>query len=215
MRTTERLAPSEAVTDNEYVTAPKTKQPWPRRVLSLLGWGFFVAFVIAVWPVALGGPTSFVVVTGHSMEPTLHAGDFVVLRKGDYQVGDVVSYEPFADMSAQVIHRILEFQDDGTMILQGDNNGFKDPFFPTVDDVTGKMLFSIPKIGSLGWFLGQPLVWGSMLLLAGALLLYKSPSQKAPATAEEIGREIDEDDGSAASGTQEEDLGGGEDEEAE
>lgn len=155
----------------------RNKRPQLRRILSVIGWGLFVAAVVAIWPTSLGGSTSYVVVTGHSMEPTLSPGDFVVLRTGDYQVGDVVSYMPFDDVPAQVIHRILEFNDDGTLTLQGDNNNFIDPFSPTVDDITGKMVFSIPNIGSVTWFLGQPLVWGSLLLIAAALMLYQRPAR--------------------------------------
>lgn len=124
------------------------------------------------------------------MEETLFPGDFVVLRTGDYQVGDVVSYKPFDDVPAQVIHRILEFKEDGTIVLQGDNNNFIDPFFPTEKEITGKMLFHIPKIGSVAWFLGQPLVWGSLMLIAGAIYLYqpsRSKNVKRRQTAEPLG----------------------------
>ena len=129
------------------------------------------------------------------MEETLFPGDFVVLRTGEYQIGDVVSYTPVDDIPAQVIHRILEFKDDGTIILQGDNNNFIDPFFPTREEITGKMLFHIPKIGSVAWFLGQPLVWGSLMLLAGAIYLYQpSRSKKAKRPAKTGGAEQTEDE---------------------
>lgn len=153
------------------------KKPWLRRTLSFLGWGLFVALVIALWPTALGGPTSFVIVTGKSTEPTLYQGDLVMLRTETYEVGDVVSYQPFQGDSAQVTHRIIEIEDDGTLVLQGDNNGFIDPFAPTKEDVTGKMVLSIPKVGKAAGALGQPLVWGSLLVIAAALLLYKKPER--------------------------------------
>lgn len=129
------------------------------------------------------------------MEETLYPGDFVVLRTGEYNVGDVVSYTPFDDVPAQVIHRILEFKDDGTVVLQGDNNNFIDPFFPTTEEIKGKMLFHIPKIGSVAWFLGQPLVWGSLMLLAGAIYLYQpSRSKKAKRLRKtEAGEEVSEE----------------------
>lgn len=129
------------------------------------------------------------------MEETLYPGDFVVLRTGEYHVGDVVSYTPFDDVPAQVIHRILEFKDDGTVVLQGDNNNFIDPFFPTTEEIKGKMLFHIPKIGSVAWFLGQPLVWGSLMLLAGAIYLYQpSRSKKAKRLRKtEAGEEVSEE----------------------
>lgn len=173
------------------------KRPRLKQIISVLGWGLFIALVIAIWPTTLGGATSYVIVKGHSMEDTLFPGDFVVLRKGEYQVGDVVSYQPFEDVRAQVIHRILEFKDDGTIVLQGDNNGFIDPFFPTVEDVTGKMLFHIPKIGSVAWFLGQPLVWGSLLVIAGAIYLYPRGKRKKKHTDAEIPGDVESGEGSS------------------
>lgn len=154
---------------------------WPRlkRILSVLGWGLFVAVAVMIWPASLGGSTSYVIVTGHSMEPTLYPGDLAVLRKGSPQVGDVVSYRPFEDVQAQVIHRVLELKDDGTLVLQGDNNDFIDPFFPTVADVSGRMVFAVSHVGSVAWLLGRPLVWGSLLLIALALFLYGRPAQGA------------------------------------
>ena len=156
----------------------KRKRPWPKRVTAALGWGLFALLAVLMWPVALGGATSYVIVTGHSMEPTLHPGDVAVLRTGDYEVGDVVSYRPFPDVSAQVIHRIIGFRDDGTVILQGDNNEFVDPYSPEPADVAGKMVFSVPAIGKLVWVLGTPLVWMSLGLLALALLLYPAAKKK-------------------------------------
>lgn len=156
------------------------KRPLSKRITSAIGWGLFVVAMVLMWPVALGGSTSYVVVTGKSMEPTLHAGDFVVLRTGEYQVGDVVSYEPFDDVPAQVIHRIIDMEEDGTYILQGDNNSFVDPYFPTADEVNGKFVFSIPKIGEVTWFLAKPLVWGSLLLIAGGLYLYGGKPKTDP-----------------------------------
>ncbi len=177
---------SSPLTEVEATQPHNRKRPLLKRILSVLGWGLFVVALVAIWPTALGGKTSYIVVSGHSMEPTLQPGDFVVLRSGEYEVGDVVSYLPFDDIPAQVIHRIIDTNEDGTLVLQGDNNNFIDPYSPAVEDVVGEMLFSVPKIGKVGWFIGHPLVWGSMLLIAAALLIYEqSPPKEAPATRSE------------------------------
>ncbi len=157
------------------------KRPLLKRTASVLGWGLFAVLMIAIWPAKLGGAMSYVIVKGHSMEPTLEPGDFAVMRTGSYDVGDVVSYHPFDDVPAQVIHRIIGFNEDGTVILQGDNNGFIDPFYPELTDVTGKMIFSVPNLGSFAWVLTSPLVWGSLILMAVALYLW--PGRKKPKSA--------------------------------
>lgn len=47
-------------------------------------------------PPLLGGATSYVIVTGRSMQPTLRTGDLVLARSraSGYTVGDVVAYHP-------------------------------------------------------------------------------------------------------------------------
>ena len=57
-----------------------------------------VAFLAVGWwllgPSQLGGPTSYAVLSGNSMEPHLERGDLVLTRtKPSYSVGEVVLYE--------------------------------------------------------------------------------------------------------------------------
>jgi signal peptidase len=106
------------------------------------------------------------------MEPTLQPGDLAIARCGAPQVGDVVAYRPFPDKAAVVIHRIVGGDAATGWLLQGDNNNFVDPFRPVAAQVKGTMVMSVPKAGSVLSFLGAPLVWVSMLLIAGAILLW-------------------------------------------
>src|SRR5437868_9645307 len=51
-----------------------------------------VGWFVALRPAQLGGPATFVVVQGVSMEPTYHTGDLVIShRQSSYAVGDVVA----------------------------------------------------------------------------------------------------------------------------
>jgi len=69
-----------------------------RRYLSLLGtlliWGIVAIDAWYLWPTQLGGDTSIVVVSGHSMEPTFFGGDMVIARKMGPSIGDVIVYAP-------------------------------------------------------------------------------------------------------------------------
>lgn len=112
-------------------------------------WRPVVAFLLGVlaWdlvaPVQLGGDVSYVNVRGISMEPTLYTGDLVVMRRQDaYEVGQVVAFE--SDMNgAVVVHRIVDVV-GGRHLLKGDNNAFLDRFTPTVDEIIGAEVFTIP-----------------------------------------------------------------------
>lgn len=143
-----------------------------RRMLGILLAGLLIGGLIVFFPRSLGGSTSLIVVTGQSMEPTLHPGDIAVVRTDRYGVGDVVAYRPMPDVKALVIHRIINIKPDGVLVLQGDNNSFIDPFSPTVEDVVGRMIFTIPKVGRVAAVLSNPLVWGSLFILAIGIWLY-------------------------------------------
>lgn len=112
-------------------------------------WRPVVALLLGViaWdlvaPVQLGGSVSYVNVRGISMEPTLYTGDLMVMRRQDaYEVGQIVAFE--SDMNgAIVVHRIVDVDGD-RHLLKGDNNSFLDRFTPTVDEIIGAEVFTIP-----------------------------------------------------------------------
>lgn len=103
--------------------------PWPpqavrsgkkRYLWSTLGWAL-LALGLVVWaftfrPTQLGGPATYVVVSGDSMEPTLSDGDLVILKAQDaYSVGDIATFavpegEPGA--GTLVIHLLVDVEGD-------------------------------------------------------------------------------------------------------
>lgn len=144
-----------------------------RGLSRVIGWALLLGIIVLIWPHSLGGPNTVIVVTGQSMEPTMQAGDVAVVRTvGKYGVGDVIAYQPFPETKASVIHRITAIDDDGRITVRGDNNDFDDPYYPAMADIQGRMLFSIPKAGKIVTYLSQPLVWGSLILLAIGLYGY-------------------------------------------
>lgn len=137
--------------------------------------GYAVVAVLAalLWPVGLGGCTSFTVVSGRSMEPTYLTGDVVIARCGEPVVGDVVIYRPAELDGSRIIHRIIGGDASGWH-LQGDNNDFVDPFTPTGSEVVGIARVHLPRIGLVVSWAENPLVWFSVLVLALALVAWPS-----------------------------------------
>ena len=153
-----------------------------RRLGPLLALGLFVAWLLLLRPVGLGGPATYIMVSGHSMEPTLWTGDLVVLKKQDsYAKGEVITYEvPEGDVGAGtlVIHRIIGGDENG-FVTQGDNRDEADDWRPTVDDVRGELLFTIPDAGKVLGSLRQPTT--AAALAGGAtvfLMLLGSPKRR-------------------------------------
>lgn len=138
------------------------------RVVSSL---FLVALLVVALPTSLGGATTYVVVTGNSMEPTLHTGDLAILRtSADYGVGEVVAFRTSA---GNVIHRIVDTLEDATYVLRGDNRVTTDQWHPSNREVLGTHQMTIPHLGKLLVWLRQPSVFGVLVaLLALGWLLH-------------------------------------------
>jgi signal peptidase len=137
----------------------------------------YAAALVAVWflwPSSLGGCTTLTIVSGHSMEPTYYTGDVVVARCGQPQVGDVVVYQPAEMGGARIIHRIIGGDGATGWTMQGDNNGFVDPFTPTEDEVVGVATLHLPKVGLAASALTNPWIWASLIVIALGILLWPS-----------------------------------------
>ncbi len=144
-----------------------------------------LAVLIYAWinfaPIQVGGPASYVIVSGISMEPTMHAGDLAVMRRDtNYQVGDVVTYRD-AKLQQFIIHRIIGVE-AGQYILLGDNNKEPDTYRPTKDEIIGKLLFHLPfNIGQFfNWLRSAQNSAISAGLLGGTFMAYMmlKPSPK-------------------------------------
>lgn len=137
--------------------ARKSTRANSRRQLVRAGSIALTLLVASVWfvflrPSALGGPATYVTVSGSSMLPALESGDLVVAFEQDsYSVGDVVVYRvPSADPGAgtQIVHRVVGRSPDAGYIVQGDNREGPDYWRPTPEEVVGKMQLRIPGVGT-------------------------------------------------------------------
>lgn len=137
--------------------------------------------VVLLWPLSLGGLFGGVIVSGHSMEPTMDPGDLVVvMRVREAQVGDVVVFRPQVAPQARVVHRVVG-SDGDQLTLRGDNNDWDDPFKVDQDDVVGKMVMRLPQVGHALSVIADPRVWASLLLVgAGLWLLPRRTPDEAP-----------------------------------
>lgn len=136
------------------ITARTTTATSPLRVRRLATW-LVAGMVVVVWftvlrPMALGGSTGYIAVTGDSMVPALNDGDLTIVRRQDsYEVGDVVAFVvPDADAGEppKVVHRIIGLTDTG-FVTKGDGNAGPDTWHPREADVVGAVRLHVPLIG--------------------------------------------------------------------
>ena len=166
-----------AIEQNVSTGVPSAHRYW-RALGQVVAWVAVALVAWLIWPWSLGGDTSFVIVSGESMEPTYESGDLVIARDLIADVGDVIVYAPDTLGGAQVVHRIIGGDAESGWQVQGDNNNFVDPFFPSGDEVRGVVLFHIPNAGSVTVWLLNPLLWGAVILAAVVILIWPSSSKE-------------------------------------
>lgn len=110
-----------------------------------------VWFSVGVFPIF---PS--VILTG-SMEPDIMPGDIVIVDKGgssSVNVGDVVMY--YSEDGIYITHRVIEKAErEGVeqFITKGDNNPSADAKSVSPDQIQGRVIGTIPKLGKLALYL--------------------------------------------------------------
>jgi signal peptidase I len=130
-------------------------------VLFAVVWYFFA-------PTQIGGQASYVTIRGVSMEPLIHRGDLVILKKhSSYKVGEIVGYRSSV-IHQIVLHRIKAIEGDH-LVMQGDANPAPDSVKPTPADVVGERWIQLNGMGT--WLQRARDPQGAALLAGLAVLL--------------------------------------------
>lgn len=132
-----------------------------------------VLWVLFLRPTSLGGPSSYVVVAGDSMQPTYSDGTLVVsFSRPSYELGDVITFAVDVDDASGrplVIHRIVGGNAADGYRTQGDNRPFTDPWSVLPADIVGREAFAIPGVGQALLVARSPIVIASV---AAAVMTY-------------------------------------------
>lgn len=151
-----------------------TRRDWLQMLL-------FAVAALAFWmflaPSQIGGPLTYAVVHGHSMEPSLHDGDLVVaVRQSSYEVGDTVLYDKFGGL---VIHELVSGDPVNGWVSRGVNNTWDDAWRVMPGDIKGTYLFSSTTLGSaLGWLVERPQAAALAAVLVFVILSLPRPHRR-------------------------------------
>lgn len=108
------------------------------------------------------------VIISPSMVPTIKVEDAVVIKRVDEEElkkGDIITFNStdYRYSGVTVTHRIVgvEKTSDGKILYttKGDNNNTPDSTRISYDNIYGKVILKIPKIGYLQYFLTQSYGW--------------------------------------------------------
>lgn len=173
-------------------------------VLLLVAVAPFVVFAV---PQLVGASQSYVVVSS-SMAPAIGAGDVVIVEDvspSEIEPGDVITFERQTgggERSApdRVTHRVVDVTErDGSHYFEtkGDANEDPDPRLVPPEDVTGRVMFSIPLVGWVITYAGTTtgtfalvVVPGGLLALSEAWTLYRGTREADSTEGDET--EVDE-----------------------
>jgi signal peptidase I len=147
-----------------------------------------VAWLVLLRPVALGGPATYAIVSGTSMEPLLHTGDLVIARaESSYAVGELVIYRVPAgqqDAGSVIVHRIIGGDGTSGFVVMGDNKPAPDPWHPKSSDIVGRSWVELAGSGRLLLVLRSPLVLATVIGGLAGLWFLTSGSKTRPPRSE-------------------------------
>ena len=120
------------------------------------------------------GITSMIVLSGSMSGDApdhIEVGDLIITKTVDpstLQVGDVITF--MEEGTTTVTHRIIGINEDGTFKTKGDANNAEDRIPVTHEDVVGKFMFRIPKLGDMAMFAQTPV--GMLIFIGIPLVAY-------------------------------------------
>lgn len=105
------------------------------------------------------------VIVSQSMVPTINVNDAIVVKRENndkYAVGDVITFQSEENNyeGYPITHRIIQKEEmaekKSSYTTKGDNNAIVDPDRVYTDDIYGRVMFVIPKLGYFKSFLAKP-----------------------------------------------------------
>lgn len=122
------------------------------------------------------GYTFFEVATG-SMANTINIGDIVVVKVNEaFKENDIIVYK---EENSFITHRVIKI-DGQDLITRGDVNNSEDKPIKS-DQILGKVIYIIPKIGIWRRVLASPEILGMIIIsiiLLGVVLMLTSKTEK-------------------------------------
>ena len=122
------------------------------------------------------GYTFFEVATG-SMTNTINIGDIVVVKVNEtFKENDIIVYK---EENSFITHRVIKI-DGQDLITRGDANNSEDKPIKS-DQILGKVIYIIPKIGIWRKVLASPEILGMIIIfiiLLGIVLMLTSKTEK-------------------------------------
>lgn len=116
-----------------------------------------------------------------SMVPTINVLDVVVIKRvdkpTDLKKGDIVTFTStdYRYSGITITHRIVNVEKTSSgkylYTTKGDNNNTQDSARISFDEIYGKLLFRIPKIGYIQYWLSSILGWVAIIIVPAVCII--------------------------------------------
>lgn len=120
------------------------------------------------------------IIVSKSMVPTINVNDAIIVSRTNYNnlsIGDVITFssEDKSYSGLTVTHRIVGKQllDNGELVYRtkGDNNSQEDRTVVKKENIYGKVIIKIPKLGCVQSFLSKPIGFFTCILIPVIIVL--------------------------------------------
>lgn len=133
-----------------------------------------IFFIYTVFSLSTGSAHLLTVLSG-SMSPAVNPGDVVVISNvnpDEIKVNDIITFKK--DDKFIFTHRIVEVKKENPVQFRtkGDANEEADAGFVTSEEVLGKVILTIPKLGYLRNFVRSFLGFMLLIVIPGVLIIY-------------------------------------------
>ena len=124
-------------------------------------------------------PINLYTIVSTSMEPTIKNKDVILIIKSkEYKVDDIVTYKSNSEFNNKIIttHRITDIIDENNSTYyqtKGDNNDKEDLNLITKNDIYGKVILTIPRLGNINNFIANCWIYLIIILFLTSYLIYE------------------------------------------
>ena len=151
-----------------------------KKIFKILYGVFFAAvIVIAVGVIVpllpIPGNYQLLTILSGSMEPKIHTGSIVAVKPSDnYKIGDVITFGGNGNTKTPTTHRVHDIRVEKgkpIYITKGDANNAPDSKEVLPEEISGKVLFSVPLMGYAISAAKKPLGFMLIIIIPAVIII--------------------------------------------
>ena len=121
-------------------------------------------------------PVRILIIKSNSMYPILKIKDIIIIKKSNtYNVNDIITYN--TENEVLITHRIVK-SCEGGFITKGDNNNTEDLQKINFEEIEGKLVLVIPKLGKILSALENQIIFLVIILMILIICFFNIQKQE-------------------------------------